>query len=124
MIFRKERQVKILPAGRPVFCSVSSSQIFPFDVFSDLSAFIDGSADAFITKVSLSSKGISIWVFFPYSFFQVILPSLLTPFPVRVSTANLNYKTETGWRDYQTSRWEMWKIFRNIHQALLLVIIT
>lgn len=60
---------------------------------------------------------------FPCSFFQVILPSLLIPFPALVS-ANLNSKTETGWRDYQISRREMWKIFRNIHPALLLVVIS
>lgn len=75
-IFRKERQVKILPGAQPVFYSVSSSQIFLFDIFSDLSAFIDGNADAFMTKVSLSSKGISVSVSCPYLFFQEILPNL------------------------------------------------
>lgn len=78
----------------------------------------------FITRVSLSSKRISIWASFPRLFFQVILLNLLTPLPVPVSTANLNYTTQTGQRNPQSSRWEMWKIFGNVHQALLVVITT
>lgn len=51
---------------------------------------------------------------FPHRLFHVLLPNLLTPLPVPVSTANLNCNMQAGRRNPQTSRWDMWKIFGNI----------
>lgn len=128
-LFKKGRQVKTCESVGPfsVWFLHHSPKSFSLIYFLiSVSLLMEMLIYYFPARVSLSSKG-NMCASFPHSFFQVILPDLLTPLPDLVPTDSPDCKTAAGGvgRSHSpTSRRATWKIFRNIHQALFPVITT